>query len=125
MGSVLRDVCRFDRLTVGEDLEMPWSSPIFVLKIIDERCHLTQGTEAAVISVRFVGVGASLPPAVAGTVVRLGASLLVASDVEASLSTYSEVRKSVPTVISTVSGATASDAMALRPSSSARCSALD
>src|SRR3954463_11879890 len=121
MGSVLRAVYRFDRLTVGEDLEMPWSSPIFVLKIIDERCHLTQGTEAAVISVRFVGVDASLPPAVAGTVVRLGASLVVVgSDVEASLSTYSEVRKSAPTVISTVSGATASDAMALRLSSSAR-----
>ena len=48
---------------------------------------------AVVINVRFVGVVASSPTAVAGTVVSLGASLVVvASDVEASRSTYSEVR---------------------------------
>src|ERR1700752_4447434 len=31
MGSVLRAICRNDGLAVGEDLEMPWSSPIFAL----------------------------------------------------------------------------------------------
>ena len=105
---------------------MPWLKDFPGSTTIDERCHLTQGTLPAVISVRFVGVGASLTAAVAGTAVRLGASLVVvASDVEASLSTYAEVRKSVPTVSSTLSGATASDAMALRPSSSASSSAAD
>jgi hypothetical protein len=79
-----------------------------------------------VISVRFTGVGASLPPAVADTVVGLGDSLVVvASDEEASLPTYSEVRNRCRRLSSTVSGATASDAMALRPSSPARSSALD
>ena len=30
-GSVLRAICRADGLTADEDLEMPWSSPIFAL----------------------------------------------------------------------------------------------
>jgi hypothetical protein len=131
MGSVLRAICRADRLTVGQKPSVRIGDVLELTDFpasttINERRHLTQGTPPTVISVRFVGVGASLPAAVAGTAVRLGASLVVvASDVEASLSTYSEVRKSVPTVSSTVSGATASDAMALRPSSSASSSALD
>jgi hypothetical protein len=64
---------------------MPWSSSIFPASTtIDQRRHLTQGTAPAVISVRLVGVGASLSAAVAGTAVRLGASLVVvASDVAA------------------------------------------
>src|ERR1700754_4666053 len=89
VGGVFGDVAQVDALAAGTRQQRPFTAWVCHARTsrstslptvkrfrppkgADVRGHLTQGTAPAVIDVRFAGVGASTPVAVAGTAAGIG-----------------------------------------------------